>query len=464
MMLKFFQIRYWIFAGYLVPLLMSVISGVIISSDVEASIQYAKELANTDLVTTNLGKLGISIERMLSSLRGYLILENTSYLREYNEAKRNYENLTENLDEIIDDQWQKENFQELSKLVNDLTVYHQELINLMETDQRDAAVQQWRTGIGQDLSQEITDKLDTFSERGEEMLDISSKEQEEDLRQLGNIVWTTTIVSLVSVLGIGIFIISIIVNKINQEATAVAASASQIAATIEEQERLAIQQAASVNQTTTSIDEVGASARQSAEQIRSAAGGATQILGLASGNDQTKHNSLKDKIERVRSQILRLSEHLSQISSVTTIVSDLANQTNMLALNASVEAVRAGEHGKGFGVVAVEIRKLADESRKSAEKINSLIIDIQNATNSTVVVTEEGTQAVENIINAINDVAVNIQQISLNAQQQAGAVQQVVEAMNDLNKTAQENTTGIAQTKTGTQQLQQTALSLRDMI
>ncbi len=465
MMFRFFQIRYWIFAGYLVPLLMSVMSGVIISSDVEASIQYAQELANSDLVTTNLGKLGISIERMLSSLRGYLILENTSYLREYNEAKTNYESLTENLDDIIQDQWQQENFQELSKLVTQLTVHHQELINLVEANQREAAVNKWRTGIGQDLSQKITDKLDTFSERGEEMLEISSKQQEEDLRQLGNIVWTTTIISLLSVLGIGIFIISIIVNKINQEATAVAASASQIAATIEEQERLAMQQAASVNQTTTSIDEVGTSARQSAEQITSAASGASQILVLASGsNNETKHNSLKDKIERVRNQILRLSEHLSQISTVTTIVSNVANQTNMLSLNASVEAVRAGEHGKGFGVVAVEIRKLADESRKSAEKINSLIIDIQNATNATVVVTEEGTQAVENIVTAINDVTVNVQQISLNAQQQAAAIQQVVEAMNDLNKTAQENTTGIAQTKTGTQQLHQTALSLRDMI
>ncbi len=464
MMFRFFQIRYWIFAGYLVPLLMSVISGIIISSDVEASIQYAQELANTDLVTTNLGKLGISIERMLSSLRGYLILENTSYLREYNRAKSNYESLTENLDEIIDDQWQKENFQELTKLVVSLTVHHQELIELVEANQRDEAVQKWRTGIGQDLSEKITNKLDTFSERGEEILESSSQQQEEDLRQLGNIVWTTTIVSLLSVLGIGIFIISIIVNKINQEATAVASSASQIAATIEEQERLAIQQAASVNQTTASIDEVGVSARQSAEQITSAAGGASQILVLASGNNETQHNSLKDKIERVRSQILRLSEHLSQISTVTSIVSDVANQTNMLSLNASVEAVRAGEHGKGFGVVAVEIRKLAEESRKSAEKINSLIIDIQNATNSTVVVTEEGTQAVENIVSAINDVAVNVQQISLNAQQQATAIQQVVGAMNDLNKTAQENTNGIAQTKVGTQQLHQTALSLRDMI
>ncbi|MGD1717232.1 methyl-accepting chemotaxis protein [Dapis sp. BLCC M172] len=90
-------------------------------------------------------------------------------------------------------------------------------------------------------------------------------------------------------------------------------------------------------------------------------------------------------------QITRLSEQTNQIGNISQLVGDLANQTNMLALNAAVEAVRAGEHGKGFGVVASEIRKLADESRKSAEKIYTLVADIQTSINSTVLATEAGT-------------------------------------------------------------------------
>lgn len=69
---------------------------------------------------------------------------------------------------------------------------------------------------------------------------------------------------------------------------------------------------------------------------------------------------------------------------IYTLVSELANQTNMLTLNAAFEAVRAGEHGKGFGIVASEIWKLAHQSKKSAERINALVQDIQRATNSTV--------------------------------------------------------------------------------
>ncbi len=463
-MFKFSQIRYWIFAGYLVPVVISVISGIIISNHIEGTIEYAKKLTNSYMITTKLGNLGISVQRMSSSVRGYLIQKSTSSLTGYNKAKINYESSANNLHKIIQDERQKENFQELSELVTELILYNQELINLVEANQTEAAIQKWRSGRGRDLSNQITEKFDVFKQREEEIVQTSKKQQEEDLRQLANIVWMTTAISLLAVLGIGILIISIIVKKINQEANTIASAANEIAITIEEQEKLAMQQGTSVNQTTTSIDELGASSRQSAEQAQAASTGANQVLILASGEQNIKNHNLKDKIDKIKSQIMRLSEHLSQISTITNLVSDVANQTNMLALNASVEAVRAGEHGKGFGVVAVEIRKLADQSRKSAEKINSLIIDIQNATSSTVIVTEEGTQAVENIVEAINDVAVNIQQISLNAQQQATAIQQVGQAMNALNEAAQETTGGISQTKISTQQLNQTALHLRDMI
>ncbi len=90
------------------------------------------------------------------------------------------------------------------------------------------------------------------------------------------------------------------------------------------------------------------------------------------------------------SKLSVLSEQIGQIYNITNLVGDIANQTNMLALNAAVEAARAGEQGKGFAVIATEIRKLADQSRKSAERINNLVTDIQNATNTTVIVTDEG--------------------------------------------------------------------------
>ena len=91
-------------------------------------------------------------------------------------------------------------------------------------------------------------------------------------------------------------------------------------------------------------------------------------------------DTLKIRVSGIAEQILRLSEKNSQISNIIGLVSELANETNMLALNAAVEAARAGENGKGFEVVAVEIRKLADESKKSALKIQEIISEIKKAT------------------------------------------------------------------------------------
>ncbi len=177
----------------------------------------------------------------------------------------------------------------------------------------------------------------------------------------------------------------------------------------------------------------------------------------------------------IAEQILHLSEQTGQIAGVSDLVADLANQTNMLALNAAVEAARAGEQGKGFAVVAGEIRKLADESKNSANKINNLVTDIQAAMNSTVMVTDEGTKKTDEgikltqgtastfagVTDAVNNVFLNSQQISLSAKQQAVAVQQVLSSMNALNLGAQETATGVEQVKKSTYQLDEVAKRLQ---
>ena len=256
--------------------------------------------------------------------------------------------------------------------------------------------------------------------------------------------------------------------KISGVVHRIVSSSTEIAATVSQQERTSAQQAASVNQTTATMKELGASALQSVSQAESAATGAQQVLRLVDGHKSDSSAnlagaSLKERVAQMAEEILRLSEQTSQIGSISELVRELANQTNMLALNAAVEAARAGEHGKGFGVVATEIRKLADQSRKSAERINALVSDVQNATNSTVMAAGEGTKTVEGIVTAINDITVSSQQISLTAKQQAIAIQQVVDAMNIIDSGAVQTASGIAQTKVETQKLSETAQELRQI-
>lgn len=118
--------------------------------------------------------------------------------------------------------------------------------------------------------------------------------------------------------------------------------------------------------------------------------------------------TLKQKIQTIAELILELSDYIQQIGNTVGIVEEIAEQTNMLALNAAVEAARAGEHGKGFAVVAGEIRKLADESKQATTKISSLINDIEQATHSTVMATEEGTKEIESGVNLAYSIESNI--------------------------------------------------------
>ena len=280
---------------------------------------------------------------------------------------------------------------------------------------------------------------------------------------------------------IGILFASRATKIIEKIASAIATSSTEIAATVEQQERIINEQAASVHQTTTTIEQLGASSYQSAEQAESSASGTRQALDLTEEGNQAVEqtlegiSTLKEQVSAIAEQIMRLSEQTGQIGLVSDLVGNLANQTNMLALNASVEAVRAGEQGKGFSVVAGEIRKLADQSKQSAEKINNLVREIQASINSSVMVTDEGTkrasegirlaqetaQTFNGLADAVNNVFLNSQQISLTNKQQAVAVQQVVAAMSQLNSAAQESASGINQVKVSTKQLDDAAKHLK---
>jgi hypothetical protein len=281
--------------------------------------------------------------------------------------------------------------------------------------------------------------------------------------------------------GLSLLLGNRVTTFIKNLADSIVTSSGAIVDTVEMQEVTVNMQANSAIETSTTVNELGAISVQSAEQAEAAATGAKQALSLSEDGTRSVQQTLqgmsglRDKVDAIANQIVNLSEQTGQITIVSDLVADLASQTNMLALNAAVEAARAGEQGKGFSVVADEIRKLADQSKKSADKINILANDIQAAINRTVMVTDEGTKTVNEgidlarstadtfvgVTDAVNNVYLNSQQISTSAKQQAVSIQQVLSSMTTISQGSQESAVGMHAVKMTTRELTQVADELK---
>ncbi|GED66101.1 methyl-accepting chemotaxis protein [Lysinibacillus fusiformis] len=188
----------------------------------------------------------------------------------------------------------------------------------------------------------------------------------------------------------------------------------------------------------------------------------TQANQLAiDGNDiiQTavlQMNSIQTSIGGLSDVISGLGERSNEIGQIVEVITSIAAQTNLLALNAAIEAARAGEHGKGFAVVSEEVRKLAEESSASAQKISNLITRIQAETNKAVDSMEFTTNEVktgidnvniagesfEKIQHAINEVSVQIQEVSFSVQQMVAGADQMTKSMEQINEIAQSSAEG----------------------
>ncbi len=232
-----------------------------------------------------------------------------------------------------------------------------------------------------------------------------------------------TIVAVLSVVGIvvseimGRWLEETLSNPIYNAIIQTNNASSTIMSTITAQEKVIEDHLLLLKKSMIAIDDLNESTKLTKDNAKNVSEKYQKTLDLSNKEQEAvkanieKMLTLKQKIQIIAELILELSEHTQQIGSTIGVVEDIAEQTNMLALNAAVEAARAGEHGKGFAVVASEIRKLADESKQATSKIISLIHDIQQATNSTVMATEEGSKEIASGVELVHNIATRIDEL-----------------------------------------------------
>ena len=191
------------------------------------------------------------------------------------------------------------------------------------------------------------------------------------------------------------------IGQMRESANELSSASAEILAATTQQAAGASEQSAAISQTTTTVDEVKVISEQASLRIQEVASAAQRTVETAKAGQRAVQETIesmgmiKERVEGIAENILALSDQTQQIGDIIATVNEIASQSNMLALNASVEAARAGEHGKGFAVVAMEVRNLAEQSRQATAQVKAILSEIQKATNSTVMATEEGTKGVE---------------------------------------------------------------------
>ena len=186
-------------------------------------------------------------------------------------------------------------------------------------------------------------------------------------------------------------------------------SAAQIGATSSELYVGATQTSSSITATAATVGEMENTARVVNETARSMAEQSQRADGVASAGAKATSETLqkmtliKDRMDIVSTTVVKLSDDTKYVEEIIATVQDFANQSNLLAVNASIEAARAGDQGKGFAVVAHEIKSLADQSKNATEKITQILQEIRKSVASVVMATEEGGKAVLDGVETISN-------------------------------------------------------------
>ena len=179
---------------------------------------------------------------------------------------------------------------------------------------------------------------------------------------------------------------------------------------------------------------------------------------------------IREQMDAVADSVVRLSEQGQAIGEIIATVNDLAEQSNLLAVNAAIEATRAGEYGKGFGVVAQEVKSLAEQSRQATTQVRTILMEVQKATSAAVMATEQGTKAVVAGVkqateagSAIGVLTGSVTEASQAAMQIAASSQQQLVGMDQITLALANIRQATTQNMAGTRQLEASAQSLTDL-
>ena len=259
--------------------------------------------------------------------------------------------------------------------------------------------------------------------------------------------------------------------------TEISSSSEEMAAGAQEQSSQTTEIAGAIEQMTKTILETTKNASSAAEQAKKS-GSAAEEGGVVIKETIDGMNRIAEVVQNAAKTVKELGANSEQIGTIIQVIDDIADQTNLLALNAAIEAARAGEQGRGFAVVADEVRKLAERTTKATKEIGDMINKIQKDTGGAVKSMELGTEEVEKgiesagksgkslseiIVNA-NGVVDMINQVAAASEEQSSAAEQVSKNIEAINSVTQESAAGVQQIARAAEDLNNLTVNLQGLV
>ncbi len=275
-----------------------------------------------------------------------------------------------------------------------------------------------------------------------------------------------------------------VTGEIKEGVNVLATSASEIMSSTALVASGTAETATAMSQTTATVEEVKQTAHVSNQKAKNVSDTAQKVVQVSQGGKKSVSetiegmNRIREQMEAIAESTVRLSEQGQAIGEIIASVNDLAERSNLLAVNAAIEAAKAGEHGRGFAVVAQEIRSLAEQSKQATAQVRTILSDIQQATNAAVMATEQGSKAVEagvrqsgeameairTLSDGIAESAQAATQIAASSHQQLVGMDQVALAMENIKQASAQNAASTKQTETTAQGLHELGQKLKQLV
>jgi methyl-accepting chemotaxis protein len=431
-------------------------------------------LYSTSLVVTDAHDVLNHIDMLMSQVkdaetgqRGYVITGDEQYLEPYNNA------LTAMPAAIGELRRLTAAFPEQQKRVDQvepiIAAKLEELkivIDLRRKGDADGAVKEVRTGRGKRFMDQARVILGEMERDERELLKRHAAEVEGAAANGKTTIVIGTIACLMFLVSTAFLLTRSFNNQIGAAVRHMQSSSAELQSAANQQASGARESATAMTEITTTIGELLATSRQIAESAQRVAHITEQSAGAARTGDTTAQKtqdsvgSIKRQVDLIVSYMLELGKKSQQIGGILEIINELSEQTNILAINATIEASGAGDAGKRFAVIADEIRKLADRVGGSTKEIRSLIEEIRSSVNTTVMATEGGSKAVDLGARQFVEVTSSLRQIAdlllttsqaskeieLSTKQQATAVEQVNIAISNVARASKETEVSSNQT------------------